>query len=429
MKFRAILTFVCLFTINLSATLAQTRSEILLEKGWKFTRQDKADFITPKFNDAKWQTVTVPHDWAIYGPFSANNDKQKVAITQDGQKEAADHAGRTGGLPFVGVGWYRKQFALPAFQKGKRASIVFDGAMSNAQVYINGKKVGSWPYGYNTFHFDITEFLLPGQSNTLAVRLENLPESSRWYPGAGLYRNVHVIVTEDAHIPVWGTQLTTPEITADFARINLTTKFKRPSNTPKDRFSLSTEIQDASGKIVATLKSVVGAYDGDQFQQQLIVNKPQLWDPEHPTLYKAITRLYQDKLLKDEYITTFGIRSIQIIPEKGFFLNGKRTQFKGVCLHHDLGPLGAAVNESAIRRQLKIMKDMGVNAIRTSHHMPAPEVVKVCDELGLMVMVETFDEWKYPKQKNGYNRFFDEWAEKDVTNMIHHFRNNPSNNL
>ena len=186
----------------MSALQAQNRTEFLLEKNWRFTREDNPEAIKPVFDDTKWQKVTVPHDWAIYGPFSAQNDKQEVAISQDGQKEALEHAGRTGGLPFVGVGWYRTKFTVPQFTSGKQATILFDGAMSHANVYINGKKVGYWPYGYNSFHFDITDFLKPGEENTLAVRLENYPESSRWYPGAGIYRNVHVIVTEAAHIPV-----------------------------------------------------------------------------------------------------------------------------------------------------------------------------------------------------------------------------------
>lgn len=407
------------------SAIAQPRSELLLEKNWRFTRADQADFINIKYNDSKWQNVIVPHDWAIYGPFSANNDKQHVAIAQDGQKEASEHAGRTGGLPFVGVGWYRNKFMVPAFTKGKKASIIFDGAMSNATVYLNGKKVGFWPYGYNTFHFDITEFLEPGKENTLAVRLENFPESSRWYPGAGLYRNIHVLVTEAAHIPVWGTQLSTPVINKEFAKVNLKTKLMRGTGTAAE-FQLSTEIKDANGKVVASSKTPLGRYDQDIFNQEFVVLNPQLWDTENPVLYTAVARLYEGNELRDEYTTTFGIRSIEIIPNKGFFLNGKRTQFKGVCLHHDLGPLGTAVNDAAIRRQIRIMKDMGVNAIRTSHNMPAPEFVKACDEMGMMLMAETFDEWKEPKQKNGYHQFFDEWAEKDMVNLIHHYRNNPS---
>ena len=204
-SFAILIGLFCLFP----ALFSQVRSEFLLEKNWKFTREDSPEFINPTFNDSKWQSVTVPHDWAIYGPFSSQNDKQEVAIAQDGQTEAMEHAGRTGGLPFVGVGWYRTEFEVPQFTDGKRATILFDGAMSHAKVYVNGQEVGYWPYGYNSFYFDITKQLMPGKKNTLAVRLENLPESSRWYPGAGLYRNVHVIVTENAYIPVWGTYITT----------------------------------------------------------------------------------------------------------------------------------------------------------------------------------------------------------------------------
>ena len=410
----------------LSATMAQVRTEILLEKNWKFTREDNSGAINPEFNDSKWQTVTVPHDWAIYGPFSSQNDKQEVAISQDGQKEALEHAGRTGGLPFVGVGWYRTSFELPQFTKGKKASILFDGAMSHANVYINGKKVGYWPYGYNSFHFDITEFLKPGEKNTIAVRLENYPESSRWYPGAGIYRNVHVIVTEDAHIPIWGTQITTPVITKEFAKVNVKTKLVRPSASAPDQYRLVTALKDEQGRTVASQEKVLSSYDQDLFTQELVVENPVCWDTENPVLYTAESKLYQGNIEKDVYTTTFGIRSIEVIPDKGFFLNGKRTVFKGVCNHHDLGPLGAAVNDAAIRRQIRILKDMGCNAIRTSHNMPAPELVRACDEMGMMVMAESFDEWKHPKVKNGYNHLFDEWAEKDMVNLLHNYRNSAS---
>ena len=410
----------------LSTSLWAQRTEQLLEKNWKFTREDNPEFIQPTFNDAKWQNVRVPHDWAIYGPFSAQNDKQNVAIAQDGQKDAMEHAGRTGGLPFVGVGWYRTEFELPDFSEGKKATIIFDGAMSRAKVYINVQEVGFWPYGYNTFHFDITPYVKPGQKNTMAVRLENMPESSRWYPGAGIYRNVHVIVTEDAYIPVWGTYVTTPEVNKDFAKVKIQTKVAKPENKAYSNYTLETAIKAPNGEVVATSKQQLTKYDGNGVEQQLIVDKPQLWDLDNPHLYTAETKLYENGDLKDEYNTTFGIRTVQIIPNQGFFLNGEKTVFKGVCNHHDLGPLGAAVNEAAIRRQIRIMKDMGCNAIRTSHNMPAPELVKACDEMGMMLMCESFDEWKQPKVHNGYNLFFDEWAEKDMVNLIHNFRNNPS---
>ena len=395
-----------------------------MEKGWRFTREDCEEFSRVGYDDSKWQSVTIPHDWAIYGPFSIHNDRQNVAITQDGQKEAMEHAGRTGGLPFVGAGWYRLEFKAEGFGEGKRASLIFDGAMSHARVYLNGEEVGFWPYGYNSFHFDVTDYLKAGEVNELAVRLENKPESSRWYPGAGLYRNVHLVVTEDVHIPVWGTQLTTPRVSKDIARVELRTKVE--GHNAGDDLYIYTEIIDAAGAVVATSKDGLSRYEESLFEQSLDVLNPQLWSVDTPTLYTAKSQIYVGDELKDEYTTRFGIRTIEIIPEKGMFINGEMVKFKGVCNHHDLGPLGAAVNDAAIRRQIRIMKEMGCNAIRTSHNMPAPELVEACDEMGMMLMLETFDEWKTPKLANGYHNYFDEWAERDMVNLLHHYRNNPS---
>lgn len=414
------------FMIAMTGLQAQTRTEISLEKNWKFSREDNPRSMEPAFDDSKWQSVTVPHDWAIQGPFSSTNDQQKVAIEQDGQEEAQEHAGRTGGLPFVGVGWYRTQLDIPQFTHGKQATLLFDGAMSNAIVYINGKEVGYWPYGYNSFHFDITKYLKAGEKNTLAVRLDNLPESSRWYPGAGLYRNVHLIITEEAHIPVWGTQITTPVVRPDFARVNIKTRIVRPEHTAPEQYTLVTEIWNANSMRILETSTRLIRFDEDCFNQEIIIQNPGLWSPERPELYTAVSRLYDGETLKDEYRTRFGIRTIEIIPNQGFFLNGEKIQFKGVCNHHDLGPIGTAVNDAAIRRQIRILKDMGANAIRTSHNMPAPELVRACDEMGMMLMAESFDEWDIPKCKNGYNLYFNEWAEKDLVNLIHNYRNNPS---
>ena len=405
---------------------AQVRTERLLEKGWKFTREDNATFSATECDDSKWQSVTVPHDWAIYGPFSIDNDKQNLAITQDGQKEAMEHAGRTGGLPFVGTGWYRLDFDAPEFRAGKTATLVFDGAMSHARVWLNGHEVGYWPYGYNSFYFDITPFLKPGETNTLAVRLENEHESSRWYPGAGLYRNVHLVINEDAYVPTWGTQLTTPVVKKEYAKVHLLTGLRMPEGKQLADYRIVTELKDASGKVVATAENRGSKYDDGKFVQDFVVDRPALWTPETPALYTAESRIYEGNELKDEYTTRFGIRSIEIIPDKGFFLNGERTVFKGVCNHHDLGPLGGIANVAGIRRQIRILKDMGCNAIRTSHNMPAPELVEACDEMGMMLMAESFDGWKTPKVPNGYNKLFDEWAEKDLVNLLRHFRNNPS---
>ena len=416
---------VALFSIGIVAE-AQQRSEQLLEKGWRFTREDSPEHSSVGFDDSKWQQVRVPHDWAIYGPFSVHNDRQNVAITQDGQQEAMEHAGRTGGLPFVGVGWYRLDFEAPRFCEGKRAIILFDGAMSQARIFVNGSEVGFWPYGYNSFHFDITDYVKAGQINELAVRLENDSDSSRWYPGAGIYRNVHLVVVEDVHIPMWGTQLTTPVVKQDIARVELRTEVVRPEEVSASELRIVTEIKDRKGNVVARAEDGVSRYDSNCFEQSFDVENPELWSVESPVLYTAESKLYVGDRLKDEYTTRFGIRTIEIIPEKGMFINGVMTKFQGVCNHHDLGPLGAAVSDAAIRRQIRILKDMGCNAIRTSHNMPAPELVEACDEMGMLLMVETFDEWQTPKVKNGYHKYFDEWAERDLVNLIRHYRNNPS---
>ena len=407
---------------------AQVRTEQLLEKGWKFTRQDEKIFCNSDLDDRKWQSVTVPHDWAIYGPFSINNDKQLTAIAQDGQKEAMEHAGRTGGLPFVGAGWYRLDFEVPQYAKGKKCVLLFDGAMSHAIVYVNGEKAGNWVYGYNAFEVDVTPYLKENSKNVLAVRLENEAESSRWYPGAGLYRNVRLVVTEDAHVPVWGTHLTTPVVNREFAKVNLLTELEIPAGKQISDYRIVTELKDAKGNVVASNEAKGSEYVeiGKQFEQDFVVKNPGLWSPETPVLYRAESKIYEGDILKDEYTTSFGIRSVEVIAGKGFYLNGERVLFKGVCNHHDLGPLGAASNEAAIRRQIRMLKDMGCNAIRTSHNMPSTELITICDEMGMMVMAESFDEWKASKVQNGYHKYFDEWAEKDLVNLVRHFRNSPS---
>ncbi|MBW8684810.1 beta-galactosidase GalB [Chitinophaga rhizophila] len=404
--------------------MSQARQEYLLEKNWKFAKGEHPEALNEAFNDKGWESVTVPHDWAIKGPFDGNNDLQKVQIVQNGEQEATMKAGRTGGLPFIGKGWYRLSFAVPQFSAGKRVVLLFDGAMSNAEVYVNGKKAGNWPYGYNSFSFDITDYIHAKGQNTLAVKLENFEQASRWYPGAGLYRNVHLIVTNDTHVPVWGTYITTPVITRDSAAVRMVTTIDRSNK--QAAVTVKTNLLNAAGKIVATASAPLPA-DSSRVTQQFSVAEPALWSPETPVLYKAVTQVYEGAQLKDVYETPFGIRSIEYKAGKGFLLNGSPRKFKGVCNHHDLGPLGAAINTAALRRQVTLLKDMGCDAIRTTHNMPAPELVKLCDEMGIMVMVESFDEWKAPKVKNGYSLYFDEWVEKDLINMLHHFRNNPSN--
>ena len=380
--------------------------------------------MTPSFNDAKWQNVTVPHDWAIYGPFAKSIDAYSSKIVQNNENKETMKTGRTGSLPFIGVGWYRLKFSVPEFSAGKKVTLLFDGAMSNAQVYINGKEVGRWPYGYSSFHFDITPFLKSSGENILAVRLENKERQSRWYPGAGLYRNVHLIVSDDTHIPVWGTYITTPKVSSEFAKVNIKTQIETTASI--NDLKIETEIFDTKGESVAKSVRGINKYDEGTLEQSLIVTRPSLWSPETPSLYTAVTKVYQNDVLKDTYSTRFGIREIKYESMKGFSLNGKIRKFKGVCLHHDLGPLGAAINKAAIRRQLTILKDMGCDAIRTSHNPPAPELLDLCDEMGFLVMDESFDTWKSPKVENGYQTLFNDWAEKDMVTMIHRDRNHPS---
>lgn len=404
----------------LALNLHAQRGEYLLEKGWKFTKGEVSNAEMPAFNDAKWETVDIPHDWAIFGPFDKNNDLQNVAVTQNFETQASLKTGRTGGLPYVGIGWYRTTFHSTP---GKQTTLIFDGAMSEARVFVNGKEACFWPCGYNSFYCDVTSLVNEdGKNNTLAVRLENRPQSSRWYPGAGLYRNVHVVTTEKIHVPVWGTQITTPCVKDEYASVCLRTTIL---NAEKTELTVVTDIMDADGQVVSTKTNKGVINHGQPFTQNFIVERPKLWSPETPVLYKAVSKIYSGDTLLDTYSTRFGIRTIEYIADKGFYLNRKRRKFQGVCNHHDLGPLGAAINVAALRHQLTLLKEMGCDAIRTSHNMPAPELVELCDEMGFMMMLEPFDEWDIAKCDNGYHRFFNEWAEKDMVNMLRQYRNNP----
>lgn len=412
-----------------SPLMAQ-RTTQMLERGWRFSREDNPLAKQASFDDSKWEAVTVPHDWAIYGPFSFDNDKQHLAITQDGQKEAMEHAGRTGGLPFVGTGWYRRTLELPENLQGKRVQLRFDGAMSHARVFVNGAEVGYWPYGYNTFFFDITPYVKPGKDNTLAVRLENKHESSRWYPGAGLYRNVHLTVTPETHFSQWGIQILTPQVNKDYARVEVRAAISGGEHLGTDKLVYEGQFFSKEGiKLGVYRLSEIGANTlrGDSIMRvNFQLDRPTLWDIKKPYLYKYVANLYKKGKLIDSDTTHFGVRSIELKQNDGFYLNGRKIKFQGVCLHHDQGPLGAVVNVASMRRQIRTMQDMGANAIRTSHNMPAPEFVKLCDEMGMMVMAESFDSWAVPKVPNGYNLDFKEWHERDLVNLVRQFRNSPS---
>ncbi len=296
--------------------------------------------------------------------------------------------------------------------------------MSHANVYVNGKHVAYWPYGYNSFSADLDGVVKPG-INTVEVSLENPPQSSRWYPGAGLYRNVHLIDRDKVHVPVWGTYITTPYVSKEYATVHLQTEIEGVKKG--DDVTLTTVIRNQDGQEVASDTHSYKIYPGAPIYQNFKVSNPSLWTPETPALYTAETKVMKDGKEVDSYTTRFGIRSVEVRAGEGFFLNGEKRQFKGVCNHHDLGPLGAAVNTAALRHQLEMLKEMGADAVRTAHNMPTPELVALCDELGLMMMIEPFDDWGFrPKSKNGYGTLFNEWAEKDMVNMIRHYRNNPS---
>lgn len=380
---------------------------------WQFRREPSAQM--PQV-DTVWREVTIPHDWAISGPFDRENDLQKVIVVQNGENEATWKTGRSGGLPWMGKGHYRTRVKV---NKDKFYTLVFDGAMSHADVYVNGEEMVYWPYGYNTFDCYILPRLISSDSVDIDVFLENKPRQSRWYPGAGLYRNVHLVESHPVHIPTFGVLIRTPKVSKDFAQITFAAELQngvdsfRIENT---EYSVRTDIL-FSGEVVASIDGQEGATD---------IRSPQLWSPETPNIYTARTRVYKNKEIIDEVNTPFGIRSVSYTPEHGFQLNGETRKFKGVCLHHDLGPLGVAIHKDALRHQLTMLKEMGCDAVRTSHNMPAPELVELCDEMGIMLCVEPFDVWNHGKTDNDYHVEFDDWWKWDITNMVKHFRNNPS---
>ena len=415
---KRIITLILITTTLLSAVAqSNVRTIRTLNNNWHFINSDVKDAQNPDLSTTDWQEVSVPHDWAIYGPFDKDVDKQVIAITQNNEKVATEKTGRTGALPFIGVGWYSTKVNIPEFDNNKTALLVFDGAMSNAQVYVNGTKVGERPYGYSYFYFDISKYIKPNDDIHIAVRLENTEKSSRWYPGAGLYRKVQIIIKDKVNFEQWGTFITTPFVSNSVAKVNI------KSTINGSNVVMHTEIKDANDKVVATYKS--SEIFNHEIEQNIAVKNPHLWSVENPYLYTAYTKLVSNNEVLDEQIIKFGIRDIEYKTGEGLILNGKNVKFKGVCLHHDLGPLGAAVNKSALRRQLTILKDMGCNAIRSSHNMPSLEQLELCDEMGFLFLAESFDEWAKAKVKNGYNKYFEEWAEKDVVNLVRATRNHP----
>jgi len=383
--------------------------DISFNSSWLFYN-DKADGAEKaSFNDSEWRKLDLPHDWAIEGPFDVK------------------YNARCGGLPFHGTGWYRKHFTMDASAKGKVVRIEFEGAMYDAHVWVNGEFVGKRPYGYIGFEFDISKYLkYDGSDNVMAVRLTPQDLSSRWYPGAGIYRNTWLKIDEPVYVAQWGTFITTPTVTDVKATVQNETTVENKSDK-EVKILVSHEYFSPEGESVAKAEEemTIPANSSKISGTWCSVKNPKRWDLDTPNLYKAVTTITQDGKVVDTYNSRFGIRHIRY-DVNGFYLNGKKIRFNGVCLHHDNGSLGSVVYRRADERKLQIMKDMGVNAIRTSHNPPSREFLELCDEMGLLVQDEAFDVWKMEKVENGYNVFFEEWAERDIKDMVIRDRNHPS---
>ncbi len=380
------------------------------DEGWKFNLGDSAAYSQPDFNDSSWRSLNLPHDWAIEGDFSKENP-----------------SGTGGGALPGGIGWYRKTFTVPGYKEGEKVYIDFDGAYMNTTVYINGHELGTRPYGYASFSYDITPWLKEGD-NVIAVKVDNSDQpNSRWYSGCGIYRHVWLRKLDAIHVAQWGTYVTTSDITPDSATVNIATTVDNTSATDAE-VTLTTRVIDPQGKVAATVTASdnIAAGKSATVNQSARVADPQLWSLDNPALYSVVTDVAVGGKTVDTYQTTTGIRTIEFTADKGFFLNGEQVKINGVCMHHDLGALGAAVNTRAIRRQLEILQEMGVNAYRASHNPPAPEALALCDSMGILVMDEAFDMWRKRKTERDYARFFDEWHERDLTDLVTRDRNHPS---
>jgi beta-galactosidase len=376
----------------------------------------KIPFVRADFDDSAWRRLDVPHDWGIEGPFRQELD------------------GDTGKLPWFGVAWYRKHFNLPPSDAGRRVYLDFDGAMSYAMVWCNGQFVGGWPYGYSSWRVDLTPYVKTGADNVIAVRLDNPEESSRWYPGGGIYRNVWLVKTAPVHVSQWGVYVTTPLVTRESATVDVNvTVDNATASATKVKVGVAIFAADPKGKITGNalatgaaseLKLSAGRPANVAHTVQLA--QPKLWSLRERNRYVAVTTVLEGDREIDRVETPFGVRTVTISPERGLLLNGERVTLNGVCNHHDLGALGSAINVRALERQLEILQAMGCNAIRTSHNPPAPELLELCDEMGFLVMDESFDCWRLGKRPDDYNRVFDDWHEKDLRTLVRRDRNHPS---
>ena len=400
-----------LFLGACSSLSSESRERLSFNDGWLFSLADDSLAARPEFVDSGWRKLNLPHDWAIEGDFSQDNP-----------------SGTGGGALPGGVGWYRKTFVAENKDKGKHFRIEFDGVYMNSEVFINGTCLGKRPYGYISFSYDLTPYLKWGEKNVIAVRVDNAEQpNSRWYSGCGIYRNVWLLKTGDVCVAEWGTYVTTAKVDGQGASLNLVTTLE---NTGKENADVTVRsvLKDAEGKEVAQAESPanVVAEKSAEIAQELQVTSPQLWDVEHPYLYSLVTEVMKGGQCVDRYVTPVGIRTFSFDAAKGFVLNGKPTKINGVCMHHDLGCLGAAVNVRAMERQLQMLKEMGCNGIRCSHNPPAPEWLDLCDRMGFIVMDEAFDMWRKKKTAYDYSLYFNEWHERDLHDFILRDRNHPS---
>ena len=397
-----------LFVVLAAVTFrAEAREKINFDKGWRFILADSAQMSLAMYDDSAWRMLNVPHDWAIEGDFSASAP-----------------SGNSGGALPGGVGWYRKSFEVAAADKGKLFYIDFDGVYMNAKVWINGQLLGQRPYGYSSFRFDLTPHLKFGARNVVAVRVDNSDQpNSRWYSGCGIYRHVWLVKTEKIHVAHWGTH-----VVAEGNKVSVSVSIDNNTTSQQTVVVRNKIISPAGVQVASASKklSLNPSAKSIRSLSQLKVSRPQIWSCETPYIYKVVTTIEQNGKVVDTYETPTGFRTFKFDAEKGFSLNGKSMKINGVCQHHDLGCLGAAVNEDALYRQLRILKEMGTNAVRCSHNPPAPELLAMCDTMGLIVMDESFDMWRRRKTKNDYARFFDQWAERDLTDLVLRDRNHPS---
>lgn len=398
------------FTMSSYAFSGKERAELFVS-GWRFhLGNPEGDASRQDFDDGAWRLLDLPHDWSIEGDFSADHPARKEG----------------GALP-GGLGWYRKVFEAPREWQGKKVFVDFDGVYMNSEVFVNGNSLGVRPYGYSSFRYDLTPYLKWGERNVLAVKVDNSTQpNSRWYSGSGIYRNVWLTVVEPVHVGHWGTFVTTPEVTGEKAVMEVRTMVKNDGQAGR-RVGVVSTLLDARGRMVAGQSGFVDVPAGgcSEASHTLIMTAPELWSTEHPYLYKVRTELKVDGRSVDTYYTTTGVRHFKFDARTGFWLNGKHMKINGVCMHHDLGCLGAAVNVRAIKRQLEILKEMGCNGIRCTHNPPAPELLDLCDRMGFVVMDEAFDMWRIHKTAYDYACYFDRWHERDLADLVLRDRNHP----